>query len=89
MNQTKKRATTIPSGPLTAQVKSTIATMIHIEEPNTFQFGCSCGGKVFHILRLPVERKRKIKTAHQFRIVGRCVDCQKALRLAFGGIKCR
>jgi hypothetical protein len=89
MKQTTKKRATVPSGPVTAQVKSPIATMIHIDQPNTFQFACSCGGKVFHIFRLPVERKRKIKTAHRLRIVGRCVDCQKHLRLAFGGINAR
>jgi len=83
-----KRAT-IPSGPVAAQVKFPIATMFRMDQPNAFQFGCSCGCKVFHIFRLPVERKRKIRTAHRLRIVGRCVDCQKVLRLAFGGIRVR
>jgi len=84
-----RKAVTVPSGPVAAEIGSPIATMIGMDQPNTFQFACSCGCKVFHIFRLPVERKRKIKTAHRLRIVGRCVDCQKVLRLAFGGIRVR
>lgn len=63
--------------------------MIQADQPNTYLFACSCGCRVFHIFRLPVARKRRIKTAHRLRIVGRCVDCQKTLRLAFGGIRAR
>ncbi len=86
MRSPRKRAV-IPPGPVATQVKLPVAAMIAVGEPNTFQFACSCGCKVFQIFRQPVERKRRIKTAHRLRIVGRCVDCQKVLRLAFGGIR--
>jgi hypothetical protein len=89
MKQTKKHGTSAPVGPVTSQVKSQLGTMIHIKGEDTFQFGCSCGGRVFHIFRLPVARKRKVKTAHRVRIIVRCVDCHKIVRIAFGGIRAR
>jgi len=87
MQHTKKHGTT-PVGPVTPQVKSHVGTMILIEG-DTVQFGCSCDGKVFHIFRERVARKRKVKTAHRLRIIARCVDCHKVVRIAYGGIRAR
>jgi hypothetical protein len=54
---------------------------------NMFQVECpSCNCRVFHIFRVPVARKAKTKKSHRLRLVARCVDCRKEIRLAFGGL---
>jgi len=53
--------------------------------PEWFLIECSCNSRVFHIFRAPVARKMKTKTAHRLRLVARCVDCEKEIRLSLGG----
>jgi len=55
------------------------------DTPERFLIECSCNCRVFHILRAPVARKVRTKTAHRLRLVARCVDCEKEIRLSLGG----
>ena len=59
--------------------------VLTVVDPDTVLMECSCQSRVFHILRKRVARKAKTKTAHRLRLVAKCVDCEKEIRLSFGG----
>ncbi|MFY9727319.1 MAG: hypothetical protein WB579_14600 [Bryobacteraceae bacterium] len=61
------------------------AVLSHTDTPEQFLIECSCNCRVFHIFRAPVARKVKTKTAHRLRLMARCVDCEKEIRLSLGG----
>ena len=55
--------------------------------PDTIQVECgSCDSRLFEVFRAPVARKVRVRRAHRFRIMARCVECRKEIRLAFGGL---
>jgi len=48
---------------------------------------CSCKNEQFFVVTERVAKQHRTRRAHHVRVVGKCCECNKKMRITFGGFK--